>query len=165
MAEPHDHGSSATARSPQVVLSNPPLNLFTDNAFNELMDCLDEVEGSDARALVWRAEGDIFTGGVDVNAFQRIVDAESPEAASGMAGPLIEGVQRLEALEIPTLALIHGLCLTAGLEVALGCDLIWAEESSKFGLVEAVVGLTPGRRRHPADGRARRARRGRASSS
>ena len=112
----------------QIVLSNPPLNLFTDNAFNELMDCLDEIEGSDARALVWRAEGEIFTGGVDVNAFQRIVDADTPEAASGMAGPLIEGVQRLEALEIPTLALIHGLCLTAGLEVALGCDLLWAEE-------------------------------------
>ena len=53
-------------------------------------------------------------------------------------------MQRLEALEIPTLALVHGLCLTAGLEIALGCDLIWAEESSKFGLVEAVVGLTPG---------------------
>ena len=53
-------------------------------------------------------------------------------------------MQRLEALEIPTLALIHGLCLTAGLEIALGCDIIWAEESSKFGLVEAVVGLTPG---------------------
>jgi enoyl-CoA hydratase/carnithine racemase len=128
----------------KVVLSNPPLNLFTDNAFNELMECLDAVESSDARALVWCAEGDIFTGGVDVNAFQRIVDADSPEAASGMAGPLIEGVQRLEALEIPTLALIHGLCLTAGLEIALGCDLIWAERSSRFGLVEAVVGLTPG---------------------
>ena len=54
---------------------DPPLNLFSDNAFNALMDCLDEVEGSDARALVWRAEGDIFTGGVDVNGFQRIVDA------------------------------------------------------------------------------------------
>ena len=40
----------------QIVLSNPPLNLFTDNAFNELMDCLDQVEGSNARALVWRAE-------------------------------------------------------------------------------------------------------------
>jgi enoyl-CoA hydratase/carnithine racemase len=127
-----------------IVLSNPPLNLFTDNAFNELMACLDEVEGSDARALVWRAEGEIFTGGVDVNAFQRIVEAGAGEHADALAGPLIEGVQRLEALEIPTLALIHGLCLTAGLEVALGCDLLWAEESSRFGLVEAVVGLTPG---------------------
>jgi enoyl-CoA hydratase/carnithine racemase len=127
-----------------VVLENPPLNLFTDNAFNELMACLDEVEGSGARALVWRAEGDIFTGGVDVNSFQRIVDAGAGDHADALAGPLIEGVQRLEALEIPTLALIHGLCLTAGLEVALGCDILWAEESSRFGLVEAVVGLTPG---------------------
>jgi enoyl-CoA hydratase/carnithine racemase len=127
-----------------VVLDNPPLNLFTDNAFNELMACLDEVEGSDTRALVWRAEGEIFTGGVDVNAFQRIVDAGAGEHADALAGPLIEGVQRLEALQIPTLALVHGLCLTAGLEVALGCDILWAEESSRFGLVEAVVGLTPG---------------------
>ncbi len=126
-----------------MVLANPPLNLFTDTAFDELMACLDEVEGSDARALVWRAEGELFTGGVDVNAFQRVVDA-GPAEATAFAGPLIEAVRRLEALELPTVALVHGLCLTAGLEVALGCDLIWAEASSKFGLVEAVVGLTPG---------------------
>jgi enoyl-CoA hydratase len=126
-----------------IVLANPPLNLFTDSAFDELMDCIEQVEGSDARALVWRSTGEIFTGGVDVNAFQRVVEAGG-EQAGRFAGPLIEAVRRLEALEIPTLALVHGLCLTAGLEVALGCDIIWAEESSKFGLVETVVGLTPG---------------------
>ncbi len=126
-----------------IELSNPPLNLFTDTSFDELVAYVAEVEGSDARALVWRSSGEIFTGGVDVSAFQRVVDA-GPERASGFAEPLIAGVRRLEALEIPTIALVHGLCLTAGLEVALGCDLIWAEESSRFGLVEAVVGLTPG---------------------
>ena len=126
-----------------IVLSNPPLNLFTDSAFDELMDCLDEVEGSDPRALVWRSTGHIFTGGVDVNAFQRVVDA-GPEDANRFATPLIDAVRRLESVEIPTVALVHGLCLTAGLEIALGCDIIWAEESSQFGLVEAVVGLTPG---------------------
>ena len=126
-----------------VELANPPLNLFTDTTFDELIGCVAEVEGSDARALVWRSTGDIFTGGVDVSGFQRVVDA-GPERASEFAVPLIEGVRRLEALEIPTLALVHGVCLTAGLEIALGCDLIWAEESSQFGLVEAVVGLTPG---------------------
>jgi len=126
-----------------AVLSNPPLNLFTDRSFDELADCIAEVESSDARAFVWRAEGEIFTGGVDVNAFQRVVDAGA-EAAGTFAQPLIDTVHRLEALEIPTLALAHGLCLTAGLEVALGCDMIWAAESARFGLVEAVVGLTPG---------------------
>jgi enoyl-CoA hydratase/carnithine racemase len=127
----------------QIVLSNPPLNLFTDDAFHQLNDCISELEGSDARAAVWRADGDIFTGGVDVNAFQRIVDG-GPELASGFSQPLIDTVRRLEDLPIPTLAICHGLCLTAGLEVALGCDMIWAGESAKFGLVEAVVGLTPG---------------------
>src|SRR3954449_5943623 len=124
-----------------MVLSNPPLNLFGDDAWGALVDCIDEVEGSDARALVWRAEGDIFTGGVDVHSFQRVVQ----EGAAGDAfGSLIPVVRRLEELPIPTIALVHGLCLTAGLEISLGCDMIWATESARFGLVEAVVGLTPG---------------------
>src|SRR5829696_7280787 len=101
-----------------VTLSNPPLNLFADTSFDELMACLDEIEGSGARALVWRAEGDIFSGGVDVKHFQRVVEA-GPAAASAMAAPLIAGVRRLEALSIPTLALVHGVCLTAGLVVGL----------------------------------------------
>src|SRR5919198_2028257 len=124
-----------------MVLSNPPLNLFGDEAWSALVSCIEEVEGSDARALVWRAEGDIFTGGVDVHSFQRVVEEGG---ASDSFGSLIPVVQRLERLPIPTLALVQGLCLTAGLEISLGCDVIWATESAKFGLVEAVVGLTPG---------------------
>src|SRR5262249_53760592 len=108
-----------------MILSNPPLNLFGDDAWGALVSCLDEVEGSDARPLVWRAEGDIFAGGVDVHSFQRVVE----EGAAGDAfGSLIPVVQRLELLPIPTIALIHGLCLTAGLEISLGCDMIWASE-------------------------------------
>src|SRR3954447_753821 len=124
-----------------VVLSNPPLNLFGDDAWGALVDCIDEVEGFDARALVWRADGDIFTGGVDVNSFKRVQEEGS---ASDSFGSLIPVVRRIEELPIPTLALVHGLCLTAGLEISLGCDMLWATESARFGLVEAVVGLTPG---------------------
>ncbi len=126
-----------------IVLDNPPLNLFGDDSFHALVDCIDEIEGSDARAAVWRAEGKIFSGGVDVSTFQQVVDAGA-ERAGEFSGPLIDAVRRLEALPIPTLALCHGTCLTAGLEIALGCDMIWAGESAQFGLVEAVVGLTPG---------------------
>jgi enoyl-CoA hydratase/carnithine racemase len=123
-----------------MILHDPPLNLFGARAFEALNECLDEVEGSDARALVWRAEGEVFTGGADVNVFAQADQAQ----ASEMFKPLLGAVQRLEALPFPTLALVHGLCLTAGLEVSLGCDMIWASESARFGLVEAVVGLTPG---------------------
>lgn len=127
----------------QIVLDNPPLNLFGESSFDELMACVEEIEGSDARAAVWRAEGKLFSGGVDVHNFLRIVEGGADHAGA-FSGPLIEGVRRLEALPIPTLALCHGTCLTAGLEIALGCDMIWAGRSAQFGLVEAVVGLTPG---------------------
>lgn len=122
-----------------ITLSNPPLNLFGPDSFDALDAAIAEVEASDARAAVWRAEGEIFTGGVDVQVF-------ADRVASGEAGfpSLVAPVRRLEALEMPTLAICHGLCLTAGLEVALGCDMIWAGESARFGLVERVVGLTPG---------------------
>jgi enoyl-CoA hydratase len=123
-----------------MILHDPPLNLFGARVFAALNECLDEVEGSDARALVWRAEGEVFTGGADVNVFAGADQAQ----ASEMFKPLLGAVQRLEALPLPTVALVHGLCLTAGLEVSLGCDMIWASESAQFGLVEAVVGLTPG---------------------
>ena len=81
------------------------------------MACIDEVEVSDdIRCVVWRAEGEVFTGGVDVNVFQKLVDADEGRD-SRTFGQLLGAVRRLEALPMPTLALVHGLCLTAGWEV------------------------------------------------
>jgi enoyl-CoA hydratase len=124
-----------------VVLDDGELNLFTEETFTALVAARDEVASSDARAMVFRAEGRVFTGGVDVGR----VFAEVPGSEEGarLVAAGIRDLQALESLEIPTLALVHGLCLTAGLEASLGCDMIWAAEGSKFGLVERVVGLTP----------------------
>jgi enoyl-CoA hydratase len=124
-----------------MILDSPPLNLFGQEVFRAMVECIDEVADSDARALVYRAEGDLFTGGADVNDFNRVVEEGGADQSFGS---LLIAAHKLEQLQIPTLALVHGLCLTAGLETALGCDMIWADESAQFGLVEAVVGLTPG---------------------
>jgi enoyl-CoA hydratase len=56
---------------------------------------------------------------------------------------LMELAHTLEDMPFPTIAVVHGLCLTAGLEVSLACDLLWASEGARFGLVERVVGITP----------------------
>ena len=125
-----------------VILDDPPLNLFTRaRPSRRLVEARDEVAASGARAMVFRAEGEVFTGGVDVG--KVFVDVPGAEEGARLAAAGIRDLQALESLEIPTLALVHGLCLTAGLEASLGCDMIWAAEGSKFGLVERVVGLTP----------------------
>jgi enoyl-CoA hydratase len=120
-----------------LVIDDPPLNLFGPEVVADILAALDESDG--IRALLVRAEGDIFTGGADVNVF----DGLSVEDARSLIRELLAITHRIEALPFPTLASVHGLCLTAGLELALACDMIWAAESAQFGLVEAVVGLTP----------------------
>ena len=124
-----------------VVLDDPPLNLFGAELTNDLMAALAEAEGDQPRALVVRAEGRVFTGGVNVQEFAGL---SHEEGAKLFEEPLAKIVKRLEAMPFPTLASVHALCLTAGFETSLGCDLIVAAESAKFGLVERVVGLTPG---------------------
>jgi enoyl-CoA hydratase len=123
-----------------VVIDDPPLNLFGDELMNDLVTALEEAEGDMPRALVVRAEGKVFTGGVDVQVFA----GKSHEEGAALFEDLVKIVHKLEAMPTPTIASVHALCLTAGFELALGCDILLAGESAKFGLVERVVGLTPG---------------------
>ena len=49
-----------------LSLNAPPLNLFDAAMINDLTALLEEAEGEMLRALIVRAEGKVFTGGVDV---------------------------------------------------------------------------------------------------
>jgi enoyl-CoA hydratase/carnithine racemase len=122
-----------------ITLSDAPLNLFGYELTNDLIAALEEAEGDMTRALLVRADGDVFTGGVDVHVFAD----KTPEQAQGFFEDLLKITHKLEDLELPVIASVQGLCLTAGFELALACDMIFASESARFGLVEIVVGLTP----------------------
>jgi enoyl-CoA hydratase/carnithine racemase len=123
----------------EIVLAHPPLNLFGPPLLEGLRAALDEVLAAPPRALIVRAEGDVFTAGADVHIFEGLDAA----AASALTAELLAVTHAVEDLPFPTLAVVHGLCLTAGLELSLACDLLWAAEGAQFGLVEAVVGITP----------------------
>src|SRR3954449_9946402 len=123
-----------------VVMDDPPLNLFGDELTNDLIAAIEVAEGDLPRALVVRAEGRVFTGGVDVQVFA----GKTHEEGAELFEDLVKIVHKLEAMPVPTIASVHALCLTAGFELALGCDILLAGESARFGLVERVVGLTPG---------------------
>ena len=123
----------------EIVLSNPPLNLFDATLMEELRGAVDEAAAAAPRALILRAEGKVFTAGVDVHVFEGLDIA----AADALTASLLQLAHTLEDMPFPTLAAVHGLCLTAGLELSLACDLLWASEGARFGLVERVVGITP----------------------
>jgi enoyl-CoA hydratase/carnithine racemase len=47
-------------------------------------------------------------------------------------------------LPVPVIAAVHGFALGGGLELALSCDLIVADETAVLGLPEVTVGVIPG---------------------
>lgn len=122
-----------------IVVEAPPLNLFGEGMGEELVSALDQAEAAGLRALVVRAEGKVFTGGVDVQTFEGLSAAD----AESLACELLAITRRVEAMPCPTISSVGGLCLTWGFELSLACDLIWAADSARFGLVERVVGITP----------------------
>jgi enoyl-CoA hydratase len=122
-----------------ATFDSPPLNLFDRRMLEGLRAAIEAVESEPPRALLFRAEGPAVSGGVDVHEF----DGLTPERASELWDELIGTVERVEALPLPVVFAAHSLTLTAAFELALGCDLIVAARSAKFGLVEKVVGLTP----------------------
>jgi enoyl-CoA hydratase/carnithine racemase len=122
-----------------VIIDDPPLNLFGRELTQAVTAAVDAAAEDRPRSLLVRAEGKVFTGGADVNVFHGLSEGEARE----FTADLLALTHKLEDLPLPTLCVVHGLCLTAGFELSLACDMIWASESAQFGLVEAVVGLTP----------------------
>ena len=123
----------------EIVISDPPLNLFGLELARALARATEEARDSPARAILVRAEGDNFSAGANVEMF---LDRDEA-AARELIEEFMPTIRRFAEIEVPTVAAVQGLCLAAGLEVAMSCDLIWAAEDAQLGLVEAVIGGTP----------------------
>ena len=93
-------------------------NTLSADLIEELDKVLAELESVRPTGLVIRsAKTSGFIAGADVNEFRGATDSSAVETEIGRAHAVID---RLEALRIPTVAVIHGFCLGGGLEVALG---------------------------------------------
>jgi enoyl-CoA hydratase/carnithine racemase len=121
----------------RLTLNRPEkLNALTPELFAELRGHLDAIAGdATIGAVVLGGAGRSFCAGNDLDAIR-----------AGHRGP--DGfeaatIDALEALPQPVIARVHGHCVTGGLELALGCDLIVAAESAKFQDTHGKWGLVP----------------------
>lgn len=120
-----------------VNLISPALLQHLDEAF----DALSKAQG--IRVVVLR--GDKLSGflaGADLRALSKV---KTPEDAYQLSALGQRVFSKLQALPLPTVALIHGPCLGGGLELALACDYRLALDHPKtvFGLPEVELGLAP----------------------
>jgi 3-hydroxyacyl-CoA dehydrogenase/enoyl-CoA hydratase/3-hydroxybutyryl-CoA epimerase len=122
--------------------ANASANTLSAEVIEELDAVLAALENQRPAGLVIRsAKRSGFIAGADVNEFRDASDPRPVEAAIARAHAVID---RLEAIKIPTVAVIHGFCLGGGLEVALACRSRLAIDGARFGFPEVMLGLHPG---------------------
>ena len=83
------------------------------------------------RAAVFRGANGAFVAGTDIAEFRRF---QTGEDGVRYEARLEKGVAEIEALPVPTLAVIDGPATGGGLMIATACDLRVASSRSRFGI-------------------------------
>ena len=128
-----------------VVLNNPDkLNALSVAMWMRLGEIVRELEADDGvRCIVLRGAGDkAFAAGADISEFEKM---RSNARVAKDYGDKIDGTMRaVKDCRHPTVAMIHGVCVGGGLEIASQCDLRICGESSRFGIPINKLGLVVG---------------------
>lgn len=117
-------------------------NTLSADVLQELDELLSDIEKKQPKALaISSAKSAGFCAGADIKEFRSYSESE-------MSDMLHRGhavLDRLAALNFPTVALIHGHCLGGGLELALACQQrIGVKNGLKIGFPEIRLGVHPG---------------------
>ncbi|MGZ3748283.1 MAG: enoyl-CoA hydratase/isomerase family protein [Pseudobdellovibrionaceae bacterium] len=120
------------------------LNALNAQVLNDMADALrqiGEMSYENTRALIITGSGTkAFVAGADIKEISEL----SADQAMAFAQRGQSIFHELNLLKIPVIAAVNGFALGGGLELALGCDFIYAAEEAKFGLPEVSLGLIPG---------------------
>lgn len=106
-------------------------NALTEPMYAQLERCMDRIaEEADLRVVVLRGAGGSFVAGSDI---ARFTSFRSDEDGLRYERQLDHVVDRLEALSLPTIAVVEGFAAGAGLLLAAACDLRVCTPDARFG--------------------------------
>jgi 3-hydroxyacyl-CoA dehydrogenase/enoyl-CoA hydratase/3-hydroxybutyryl-CoA epimerase len=126
-------------------LPNEKVNKLSTEVMVELRELLSSFnDRQDIKVLLIRsAKPGIFIAGADIKEIEDITDPQEGFEKASMGQGIMN---QLAFLEFPTIAVIEGVALGGGLELALACSFRVASDSSKvqLGLPEVNLGIIPG---------------------
>ena len=126
-----------------ITLNRPEKrNAISFRLVNELMSALDEIETSNARALILTGAGKAFCAGMDLEELQSLTGKthqQNIEDSAKMAGIF----RRLYEFPRPTIAAVNGAAIAGGTGLATMCDFTLAVSEAKFGYTEVRIGFVP----------------------
>lgn len=124
--------------------SGNKLNALDMASWQHLGEAMAELSGDDGvRCIVIRGAGtQAFAAGADIKEFETV--RASADNAREYGELVTDTVMALAACRHPTVAMIRGVCVGGGLEIASACDLRICGRSSRFGIPINRLGLVVG---------------------
>lgn len=128
-----------------VTIDNPPMNVLSGQVVRELGEVFTEIanDPSVIVAILTGAGNRAFMAGADIKEFPSWLDLSKEELKEiNMNSHKV--LNFIDDLPKPTIAVLNGITLGGGCELALTCDIRIAEQHAKLGLPEVKLGLFPG---------------------
>jgi cyclohexa-1,5-dienecarbonyl-CoA hydratase len=121
----------------RITLNLPPLNIIDIPMLGEIHSAIGRVQSEqDVKVLVVDHQGKAFSAGVSIR-------DHTPDKVSEMIEKFHGVFRLLHSLAVPTMALVDGMALGGGCELATFCDMVVASERATFGQPEIKVGVFP----------------------
>ncbi|MBI2568768.1 MAG: enoyl-CoA hydratase/isomerase family protein [Candidatus Schekmanbacteria bacterium] len=129
----------------RLTLNRPQLrNAMTPLMGDEIVDAVRIINDcGDARLVHVRGNGEAFSAGGDFTFIERGA-ADSPDENRITLVNFYRRFLSIRSLRVPSLAVIHGAAVGAGLGLALACDLRYAACDARLALNFTRIGLHPG---------------------
>lgn len=120
-----------------ITLKREDLNVLNIAMMSEINTALESLTGgADLKALVIKADGKVFSAGVDIS-------EHTAELVDKMINTFHMMFRLLDGMQCPTIAFVQGAALGGGCELACFCDMVIAAAGVKFGQPEIKVGVFP----------------------
>lgn len=129
-------------RLARLYLNRPAaMNAMDDMMMKELADAFESLrDDASVQVLILQGEGRAFSAGGDI---KKMIDPESPMDIGKVMVDVSRLAKGLYSLPQVTIAAIHGAAAGLGFSMALGSDIIVAEEDSKLAMNFIGIGLVP----------------------
>ncbi len=129
-----------------VTLNRPEaLNAISSHLAKEFHRVLDEIKfDMETRVLIITGTGRSFCSGADLKERETYTPEERGRKIQEMNELVTSLFEKIETLEIPTIAAVNGYALGGGMELAISCDMRVAADTAVFGFPEIDYGSYPG---------------------
>ena len=121
----------------RIGLNNDPLNIIDLRMTLELQQAVREIESrSDISVIVFEGGARAFSAGVDIG-------AHLPEQIHEMLTGFHAVIRAIVASRKVTIAVVRGVCLGGGAELAAVCDMVYTTPDATWGFPEIKLACFP----------------------